>query len=253
MGNEICWHNLSFVRYVFLTQKFQSFSVSDASKQFLSTFRTYSWVRTLETFNNEWTRCPVCPLKRYMQFLVLLLFVNKYHPLMRNTVKFIGGIKWSAHFFDLIAYFLKRTHELNVDFYSLSIFSRRFSSEKSPTITVASFFFFFFVKPQTSSCMYHFLAVTGSSPCFSQKLFRSFAKADETEGYSFNIFQHCATFFEFFCLQRVHPSFLKNSLQQTGFSKSRRVPTFAVLKICAVKMANLVNSYLPVLFRIIHE
>ena len=35
-------------------------------------------------------------------------------------------------------------------------FSRHFSSEKSPTITVASFLFFF-VRPQTSSCMYHFL------------------------------------------------------------------------------------------------
>ena len=39
----------------------------------------------------------------------------------------------------------------------MSLFSRRLSSEKSPTITVASFFSSFFVKPQTSPCMYNFL------------------------------------------------------------------------------------------------
>ena len=57
--------------------------------------------------------------------------------------------------------------------------------------------------------MYHFLvdftrftvnpAVTGSSPCFSQKRFRAFAEADETEGSPLPIFfRHCATFFSIF-------------------------------------------------------
>ena len=35
------------------------------------------------------------------------------------------------------------------------VFSRRFSSEKSPTITVASFFFV----RNSSPCMYHFLCI----------------------------------------------------------------------------------------------
>ena len=38
-----------------------------------------------------------------------------------------------------------------------TLFIRRFSSEKSPSITVTSFFPFFFVRPQTQSCIYHFL------------------------------------------------------------------------------------------------
>ena len=37
-------------------------------------------------------------------------------------------------------------------------------------------------------------AVTGPSPCFSQKLFRAFAKVDETEGSHLSIFfRHCAS------------------------------------------------------------
>ena len=46
---------------------------------------------------------------------------------------------------------------VHIVFYSCGtglVFSRRFSSEKCPTLTVASFFF---VRPQTSSRMYHFL------------------------------------------------------------------------------------------------
>ena len=51
-------------------------------------------------------------------------------------------------------------------------------------------------------------AVTGSSPCFNQKLFRAFAKADETEWSvpSFNFFSTLCDFSKFFCLQRVPPS-----------------------------------------------
>ena len=36
------------------------------------------------------------------------------------------------------------------------IISRHFSSEKSPTITVASFFFFFFVRPTNSPFFVHY-------------------------------------------------------------------------------------------------
>ena len=77
-------------------------------------------------------------------------------------------------------------------------FSRRISSEKSPTIVVANFFFFF--RQMTDLIVYVPLfsteitrftvkpAVTGSSPCFSQKVFRAFAEADETEGSRLSFF-----------------------------------------------------------------
>ena len=43
-------------------------------------------------------------------------------------------------------------------------------------------------------------AVTGSSPCFSQKLFRAFAKADETEGplFQLQLFSALCDFFRIF-------------------------------------------------------
>ena len=47
-------------------------------------------------------------------------------------------------------------------------------------------------------------AVTGSNPCFSQKQFRAFAEADETEGFFFIFFSTLCDFFQFICLQRVH-------------------------------------------------
>ena len=72
--------------------------------------------------------------------------------------------------------------------------------------------------------MYHFLVQTSiglrSIPCFSQKLFRAFAKADETEGSPlFQFFSALSDFFSnFFCLQRA-PSIFFDILQQTGVSK----------------------------------
>ena len=128
-------------------------------------------------------------------------------------------------------------------------FSRRFSSEKSPTITVARFFSFFF-RQTTDLIVYvplltdftrsHVLvstvftgftvhpAVTGSSPCFSQKLFRAFAKADETEGSLLPIFfRHCATFFEFFAFKRSHPHFF-DILQQIKVPKSPKGLPFQI-------------------------
>ena len=101
--------------------------------------------------------------------------------------------------------------------------SWRFFSEKSPTITVASFFPFF--RQTTDLIVYVSLfssdftrftvnpAVTGSSPCFGQKLFRALAKADETEGHDFLAFEgsHLQMFL-IFCsklkcqkVQRVSP------------------------------------------------
>ena len=46
-----------------------------------------------------------------------------------------------------------------------SLFSRRFSREKCPTLTVASFLF---VRQQTSSRMYHFLQTSLSLTCTRQ-------------------------------------------------------------------------------------
>ena len=62
-------------------------------------------------------------------------------------------------------------------------------------------------------------AVTGSSRCFSQKLFRAFAKADETEGPPLsNFFRHSATFRIF--LPSKGPTFkFFEILQQTKVPK----------------------------------
>ena len=63
-------------------------------------------------------------------------------------------------------------------------------------------------------------AVMGSSPCFDQKLFRAFAKADKTEGSPLSLFSALCDFFsEFFLLQRV-PFDIFDLLQQTRVSKS---------------------------------
>ena len=118
----------------------------------------------------------------------------------------------------------------NLNQFSFLIFSRRFSSEKSPTITVTSFFFFFrqtpdlivYVPPFTDFTRSRVLvstvctrftvnpAVTGSSPCFSQKLFRAF-------------FWHCATLSIFFGALRLFSIFY---LQRVSPSKAQRVSTF---------------------------
>ena len=56
--------------------------------------------------------------------------------------------------------------------------------------------------------------ITGSSPCFSQKLFQAI------------FFRHCATFSIFFCLQKVPPSSFFDILQQLKCQKAQRVSPF---------------------------
>ena len=52
-----------------------------------------------------------------------------------------------------------------------------------------------------------------------------------TKGSPLSIFfRHCATIFDFFCLQRVPPSSFFDVLQQTGFFKSPKGPPLTVLK-----------------------
>ena len=102
-----------------------------------------------------------------------------------------------------------------IDFSRRFVFSRRFSGEKSPTITVD---FFFFFRQTTDLIVYVPLfidftrslvlvstvftrftvnpAVTGSSPCFSQKLFRA-TFFGTVRLFQF-FFRHCATLFRFF-------------------------------------------------------
>ena len=124
---------------------------------------------------------------------------------------------------------------------SMYIFSRRFSSEKSPTITVTSFFCFFcqttdliVYVPLFSIDFTRFTgnpAVTGSSPCFSQKPFRAFAKADETEGSPLSIFfRHCATFFDFFSSKGSHLQDFFDILQQTKVPNSPKGLPFYVFR-----------------------
>ena len=91
------------------------------------------------------------------------------------------------------------------------VFSRRFSSEKSPTITVASFFrqttdLIVYV-PLFSTDFTRFTvnpAVTGSIPCFSQKLFSIICESGrDWRVTSSNFFGTVRLFFRFFLLQRV--------------------------------------------------
>ena len=67
-------------------------------------------------------------------------------------------------------------------------------------------------------------AVTGSSPCFSQKLFRAIFFG------TVRLFQFfsalCDFFSKFFCRQRVPPSNVFDILQQTEVSKSPKGPPF---------------------------
>ena len=117
-----------------------------------------------------------------------------------------------------------------------SLFSRSFSSEKCPTITVASFFFFFFrqtkeltlYSPLFSTDFHHFTGnptVMGSSPCFSQKLFRAFAKASPLQFFSGTkrLFSNC------FCLQRVPPSFFLIFCNRMNVEKSERARRYGLV------------------------
>ena len=69
-------------------------------------------------------------------------------------------------------------------------------------------------------------AVTGSSPCFSQTLFRAFAKAERLKGPLFQFFSPLCDFSIFFCLQRVPPSSFFDIFQQTKVPKSPKGPSF---------------------------
>ena len=107
--------------------------------------------------------------------------------------------------------------------------------EKSPTITVGSFFSSdLIVYVPLFSTDFHRLtvnpAVTGSSPCFSQKLFRAFAKANETEGSPLSIFSAVCDFFSIFFVSKGPPFIFFDILQQSGFSKSPKGPPFTGLK-----------------------
>ena len=107
----------------------------------------------------------------------------------------------------------------------ISIVSRRFRT-KSTTLTMASFF----VTPQTSSCMYYFLqtslvhvyssvhlvygnpAVTGSSPCLSQKNFFE---------------QFFSALCDFLAFKGSHTSSFFDILQQSKVTKSpKRLPFY---------------------------
>ena len=120
----------------------------------------------------------------------------------------------------------------------VDFFSRRFSREKCPTLTVASFFSSDHRPHRVCTTFYrlhsrsHVLvstrftvnpAVTGSGPCFSQKLFRpnSFGTV--------RLFQFFQLFFEIFLMS----SHFFDFLQQTGFSKSRKGSPLTNLKYCA--------------------
>ena len=69
-------------------------------------------------------------------------------------------------------------------------------------------------------------AVTGSSPCFSQKLFRAIFFSGLRD--YFNFFRHSAPFFRFFCLQSIPPSSFFDILQQIKRPKSPKGLPFYV-------------------------
>ena len=91
-------------------------------------------VEGIEKFCKNWTfQCEFCGLEKQR------VIVRLEHFLFTQKAPFINGV-----------------------------FSRRFSKEKCPTLTVASFFLFFFVRPQASSRMYHFLQTSLSLICTRQ-------------------------------------------------------------------------------------
>ena len=127
------------------------------------------------------------------------------------------------------------------------VFSRRFSREKCPTLTVASFFSFFFVRPQTSSRMYHFSQTSLSITCtrqysvYGEPSGHGFESLLLPETFSSNFFRHCANLSIFF--DTVRPFFSKflfvakgspfkffDFLQQTEVSKSPKGPPFLVFR-----------------------
>ena len=105
----------------------------------------------------------------------------------------------------------------------------------APTLDVPVLFLFFF-RQTTDLIAYVPLfstdltwstvnpAVTGSSYCFRQKLFRAFAKADETEGSPLSFFS--ATFSNFFAFKGSHLQVFLIFCSKLKYQKAQRVSPF---------------------------
>ena len=117
-------------------------------------------------------------------------------------------------------------------------FSRRFSREKCPTLTVASFFSSDHRPHRVCTTFYrlhsrsHVLvstrftvnpAVTGSSPCFSQKLFRAIFFGTVR---LFQFFSALCDFSNFFVAKGSPFKFLDIFCSKLKFQKAQRVPPF---------------------------
>ena len=107
----------------------------------------------------------------------------------------------------------------------IPFFSRRFSSERAPTITVASFFFFFvrlqshsdwstLLTIETTKTTKAIKAMSGQrklvqkGPPFLFLLFkRNLKNRTRLKGPPFPFFWHCATFFETFLMSQKSPPF----------------------------------------------
>ena len=120
-------------------------------------------------------------------------------------------------------------------------FSRRFSSEKCPTLTVASFFLFFFVRPQTSSRMYHFLQklikllrpspananLVQRVPLLFLTFLRNLQNQKRLKGPPFQFFFGTLRLFsKIFCLKRVPLSSFLMFCNRIYVNKAQRVPLF---------------------------
>ena len=110
------------------------------------------------------------------------------------------------------------------------IFSRRFSSEKCPTIRVASVFFY--VRPQNSSFMFRFLEQTLIGLrgvrvlALARNFFEHLRKRTRLKALLFQFFRHC-NFFRFFFAFKGSPFKFFDILQQTELLKS---PSVYILK-----------------------
>ena len=125
---------------------------------------------------------------------------------------------------------------------NIHVFSRRFSREKCPTLTVASFFSSDHRPHRVCTTFYrlhsrsHVLvstrftvnpAVTGSSPCFSQKLFRAIFFGTVR----LSIFFGTGDFFsKFFLSPKGLPFKFFDILQQTEVSKNPKGTPFLVFR-----------------------
>ena len=101
--------------------------------------------------------------------------VRTTHPMQFQPLPFLPLTISTFRNFDLNQFWLLDLSYIIIT--SGFIFSRRFSREKCPTLTVASFFF---VRPQTSSRMYHFLQTSLSITCT-----RQYSVYGESSGHGF--------------------------------------------------------------------